>query len=441
MATIYATCAKLAIQKAPHIIEREKREAIAKAMAKDATKDALKDSTKKYFTQQCGFFNTAKGCTNPDCKFIHEKSQCAFFNTPNGCWKGDLCPFSHVKNEKNIPKPFKMQKCAYFTTPAGCKKGEFCTFLHDIVQEKNEFEKDMNSVLKDIDNSVLKEQQSELTEDKKKQQYGDKLYPLVHQKYPQLVSRITGMLIECSLTELEELISSEKSLEERLDEAINVLNAAGIFDDTPSVSPSSTPSVSPMTLQSESYESILTPLVPATAAVSDREPHQDILVHRDESMYELILTPLIGDAVAAADESIHEFPEEEDLILDLEIVEEEIEFIENESNAMETAIKKLVSDCLSACGGQTILDRVDDEMAYVTPAKKFFIGHLDTKENMNVDGYMFTKYSLYNNKDFQTRLKKQFSSLCPRGYFSVNLVKDVDHGMAEELIITARKRL
>ena len=263
MATIYATCAKLAIQKAPHIIEREKREAAAKVV-KDVVmkeKDSNKDST-KYFTQQCGFFNTAKGCTNPDCKFIHEKSPCAFFNTPNGCWKGDLCPFSHVKN--NISKPFKMQKCAYFTTPAGCKKGDFCTFLHD-VQEKDKknsdkngeknFEKDFE---KEID-VILKEQlpeqideKYEFTEEEKKQQYGDKLYPLVYQKYPQLVSRITGMLIELTLNELEELLSDKKSFDDRLEEAINVLMEAGIFNDTPSVSPSSTPSVSPMTLPNES---------------------------------------------------------------------------------------------------------------------------------------------------------------------------------------------
>jgi polyadenylate-binding protein len=60
---------------------------------------------------------------------------------------------------------------------------------------------------------------------------GERLFPLVHQKQPELAGKITGMLLEMDNTELLNLLESPDSLASKVDEAMAVLRQHGVLLD------------------------------------------------------------------------------------------------------------------------------------------------------------------------------------------------------------------
>ena len=60
-----------------------------------------------------------------------------------------------------------------------------------------------------------------------KQMLGERLYPLVHARQPQLAGKITGMLLEMDNGELLILLEDPQELSARVSDALTVLEAAG----------------------------------------------------------------------------------------------------------------------------------------------------------------------------------------------------------------------
>jgi polyadenylate-binding protein len=62
-------------------------------------------------------------------------------------------------------------------------------------------------------------------EDQKKRLIGEKLFPLIARTQPALAGKITGMLLEMDNGELIHLLESSDALEDKIKEAIQVLNS------------------------------------------------------------------------------------------------------------------------------------------------------------------------------------------------------------------------
>ena len=58
-----------------------------------------------------------------------------------------------------------------------------------------------------------------------KQMLGERLYPLIHELYPTLAGKITGMLLEIDNSELLHMLESRDALKAKVDEAVAVLHA------------------------------------------------------------------------------------------------------------------------------------------------------------------------------------------------------------------------
>lgn len=59
----------------------------------------------------------------------------------------------------------------------------------------------------------------------RKQALGERLFHLIHNIYPDLAGKITGMLLECDNSELVVLLDSYELLRAKVDEAVAVLKA------------------------------------------------------------------------------------------------------------------------------------------------------------------------------------------------------------------------
>jgi len=62
-------------------------------------------------------------------------------------------------------------------------------------------------------------------EDMRKQMIGERLFPLIKVEQPQLAGKITGMLLEMDDSELIHLLESQAALHEKIEEAMQVLQA------------------------------------------------------------------------------------------------------------------------------------------------------------------------------------------------------------------------
>jgi hypothetical protein len=57
-----------------------------------------------------------------------------------------------------------------------------------------------------------------------KEMLGEHIYPIVEKRYPDLAGKITGMLLELESAELYALLESQELMNDKIDEAIIVLN-------------------------------------------------------------------------------------------------------------------------------------------------------------------------------------------------------------------------
>nr|NP_001088471.1 uncharacterized protein LOC495336 [Xenopus laevis]AAH84798.1 LOC495336 protein [Xenopus laevis] len=62
-----------------------------------------------------------------------------------------------------------------------------------------------------------------LSEDDQKRALGEKLFPLIREQYPQLAHKLTGMLLGLDIPEVIHMLESKDTLQEKLQEGINVL--------------------------------------------------------------------------------------------------------------------------------------------------------------------------------------------------------------------------
>jgi len=58
-----------------------------------------------------------------------------------------------------------------------------------------------------------------------KQMLGERLFPVIHQIYPDMAGKITGMLLEIDNSELLHMLEHHQSLKAKMDEAVAVLQA------------------------------------------------------------------------------------------------------------------------------------------------------------------------------------------------------------------------
>ncbi|XP_062520500.1 polyadenylate-binding protein 1-B-like isoform X2 [Corticium candelabrum] len=81
---------------------------------------------------------------------------------------------------------------------------------------------------------------SEASPQKQKQMLGERLYPLICETHPELAGRITGMLLEIDNAELLHMLDEADLLKRKVDEAVNVLRAHQIKEQTKVPSPGDT---------------------------------------------------------------------------------------------------------------------------------------------------------------------------------------------------------
>lgn len=63
------------------------------------------------------------------------------------------------------------------------------------------------------------------SEAEQKQMLGERLFPLIHDLYPELAGKITGMLLDIDNSELLHMLEHHESLRAKVEEAVAVLQA------------------------------------------------------------------------------------------------------------------------------------------------------------------------------------------------------------------------
>lgn len=127
---------------------------------------------------------------------------------------------------------------------------------------------------------------------------------------------------------------------------------------------------------------------------------------------------------------------------------EKSEMMDLEEEAYHRAMSEICAMCVTFCGK---LDKINEEMAYVTPSKKFNIARITTNMDeaneffsicpttITVNKFTFGSASLLMNKMFHAILREKLSSMCGRAHFMIKSEHDYSNSTTL-LFVAAKKR-
>jgi hypothetical protein len=119
-----------------------------------------------------------------------------------------------------------------------------------------------------------------------------------------------------------------------------------------------------------------------------------------------------------------------------------------EEEAYHRAMSEICSLCVGFC---CKLDKINEEMAYVTPSKKFNIARITTNMDeaneffsicpltITVNKFTFGSASLLMNKMFHAILREKLNSMCERAHFMIKSEHDYSNSTTL-LLVAAKKR-
>lgn len=107
-----------------------------------------------------------------------------------------------------------------------------------------------------------------------KQFIGEKLFPLVHKRQPELAGKITGMMLEMDNAELLSLLDSETQLQAKVDEALSVLQRhhQGTVSSSHRTTATSTTSALAPAVAAQHQQNVVPPAVDANASPAVATP-------------------------------------------------------------------------------------------------------------------------------------------------------------------------
>ena len=398
---VFASGPIIPINKAFNILEREKKQAIENA-AKKEKEERQKLEKAVEIVKKAGV----------------KKSICAFYNKPKGCTKSDEeCGFLHLKTAvmpKVLPKVFeKKSPCLYFNTPKGCNKGDECTFIHEKGNEKGN-EKGEKEVTKkfvkmcdyfNTPNGCWKK---------------DKC-PFVHQMKD---------------SEYEPMKPTQSTTQNWF---------GSDSDEGDSDSAKSAPICSLDWKLDRDEQQLFNEWTSEWTTVSSKK-------ERVTKKQPVVSEPVPVDISLCSLCSLQQAT----VLYDKEKVcvschNEKSEMMDLEEEAYHRVMSEICSMCVKFCGGIEKMSKINEEMAYVTPTKKFNIARITTNQDeaneffaicpttVTVNKFTFGSASLLMNKMFHAILREKLSSMCERAHFMIKSEHDYVNSTTI-LYVAAKKR-